>query len=332
MEILNAWREAKSQRLSLREFSEAIRLSERTLYYWLNPAESSNTGNKTKNEPPNKLTLEEKKKIIEVLHRPEWASFSPREVYYKLLDEEGVILASVSTFYRMARDRSLLAFRGKASGLGQKLNREKPHLLALAPNEVWSWDVSQIASSHRLQRFYLYVIVDIWSRLVVGWTLEEHEQSLHAIALWKEALQRQHISGQGLVNHKDNGSIMTAEEMIKFVKDARMIDSYSRAGVSDDNPFSESLFRTIKYFRSYPDYFETIAEGRTYFKKYFVDYNEEFRHSGIQFLSPSERHYGQEQKILDERNRLIEKFYQENAHRYSKSPKYFEPIKEVKIN
>jgi transposase InsO family protein len=222
--------------------------------------------------------------------------------------------------------------RRKTSAPGQKLNREKPHLVALAPNEVWSWDVTQIASTHRLQRFYLYVIVDIWSRLVVGWALEDHEQSLHAITMWKEALQHQHISGQGLVNHKDNGSIMTAEEMIKFVKDARMLDSYSRAGVSDDNPFSESLFRTIKYFRAYPDYFDAIEEGRTYFKKYFVDYNEEFRHSGIQFLSPSERHYGQEQKILDERNRLIERFFQENGHRYSNSPKYFEPINEVKIN
>lgn len=298
----------------------------------MSPTESSKAEPKNKKGPPNKLTLKEKKKIIEVLHRPDWASFSPREVYYKLLDEEGVILASVSTFYRIARERSLLTLRGKASSLGQKLNREKPHLVAMAPNEVWSWDVTQIASMLRLQRFYLYVIVDIWSRLVVAWTLEEHEQSLHAITMWKKALEEQHISGQGLVNHKDNGSIMTAEDMIKFVKDARMIDSYSRAGVSDDNPFSESLFRTIKYFRTYPEYFETIEEAREYFKKYFADYNEEFRHSGIQFLSPSERHYGQEQKILDERNRLIEKFYQENEHRYSNPPKYFEPIKEVKIN
>lgn len=286
---------------------------------------------KVKKEPPNKLTVEEKRKIIEVLRKPDWSSYSPRELYYKLLDEDGSILASVSTFYRIARAQSLLAIRRKTS-CGLKLNREKPQIVASGPNEVWSWDVTQIRSGNRLKRFYLYVIVDIWSRLVVGWTIEENEKSVHAITMWKHALQSQLISGQGLVNHKDNGAIMTAEDMITFVKDARMIDSYSRVGVSDDNPFSESLFRTIKYFRTYPEYFETIEEAREYFKKYFSDYNEEFRHSGIQFLTPSERHHGQEQKILDERNRLIKIFYQENGRRYSKPPKYFKSIKQVKIN
>lgn len=135
-----------------------------------------------KKEPPNKLTLDERKKVIEVLHRSDWSSFSPREIYYKLLDEEGSILASVSTLYRIARSQSLLAARVKTS-FGAKLNRVKPHIVALGPNEVWSWDVTQISSIDRLKRFYLYVIIDIWSRLVVGWTIEEHEKSFHAITM-----------------------------------------------------------------------------------------------------------------------------------------------------
>ena len=241
-------------------------------------------------------------------------------------------MASVSSFYRIARNENLLANRSRSESTGQKLNRETPHLVATGPNQIWSWDVSQIRSQERTIRFYLYVIMDIWSRYVVGWRLEDHEQSVHAIDMWKQALEAQSISGNGLTNHKDNGAIMTADEMIKFVRDAKMIDSYSRAGVSDDNPFSEAFFRTIKYFRNYPGSFVALTEGRNYFAKYFPDYNDEFRHSGIQFLSPSERHHGQEGKILDQRNRIVEMAYNENIHRYSSEPKKFNPITEVRIN
>lgn len=283
-------------------------------------------------DPPNKLTILERQKVIEVLHRPAWAALSPREIYYKLLDEESIILGSVSTFYRIARQENILNRRSKMNMTGQKLNRKMPHLVALKPNEIWSWDVTQIASTKSTIRFYLYVIIDIWSRYVVGWTLEEHEKTEHAIQMWKVALETQLITGHGLINHKDNGSIMTAAEMIQFVHDARMVDSYSRAGVSDDNPFSESLFRTIKYFRDFPERFDNLSLGRNYFTKYFFDYNDEFRHSGIQFISPVERHFGEEVKILNERNRLIEKFHNKNKHRYSGEPKHFKPILEVRIN
>lgn len=145
-------------------------------------------------------------------------------------------------------------------------------------------------------------------------------------------MENQLISGNGLVNHKDNGAIMRSKEMIKFVRDAEMIDSYSRAGVSDDNPFSESLFRTIKYFRDYPASFETIELGRTYFGPYFIDYNYTHRHSGIQFLFPASRHYGDEVNILNLRNSIIQKFVTQNSHRYSSKEKVFKPIIEVKIN
>lgn len=242
-----------------------------------------------------------------------------------------MILASVSTFYRIAKGANLLTKRSK-TGVLRPLNREKPHLVATGPNQVWSWDVSQIRSDTRSVRFYLYVIVDIWSRLVVGWRLEEHEQTELAIGLWKDALEKQCISGKGLTNHKDNGAIMTSKEMIKFVKDAEMVDSYSRAGVSDDNPFSESLFGTVKTFRTFPGHFTDLEAGRKYFEGYFEDYNCTYKHSRIQFITPAERHYGEEQKILDLRNSLMAKFYSSNPHRYTKRAKKFSPIVEVKIN
>jgi len=217
-------------------------------------------------------------------------------------------------------------------GAQNPLNREKPVLVATGINQVWSWDVSQIRSTRRTERYYLYAIIDIWSRLVVGWTLENHEKSEHAIRMWKEAIETQAITGKGLTNHKDNGSIMRSIEMLQFVKEADMIDSYSRAGVSDDNPYSESMFRTIKYFREYPEYFDSLLEGRDYFEKYFMDYNYTHRHSGIQFLTPAQRHFGEEEKILNIRNTVLEKFYNENGHRYSSRMKIFKPIVEVKIN
>jgi transposase InsO family protein len=219
-----------------------------------------------------------------------------------------------------------------ATNAGTKFNRDKPHIVATGPNEVWSWDTTQLRSDIRMIRFYLYVIIDIWSRLVVGWCLEEEEKTEHAIELWKQALEKQYITGDGLINHKDNGGIMTSGRMIKFVKATGMIDSYSRAGKSNDNPFSEAFFRTVKYFREYPGHFSSPAEGRAYLKKFFDDYNFVNRHSGIQFLAPAQRHYGEEEKILAKRNAVIDDFYKKNKHRYSSKKKLFLPITEVRIN
>ncbi|MBF0316484.1 MAG: transposase [Oligoflexia bacterium] len=269
--------------------------------------------------------------VKKALLDPALVDYSPREIYYKILDEEQRIIASVSSFYRIARNENLLTRRVKTN-FGNKLNRETPHLLATSINQIWSWDVSQIRSTTRTIRYYLYVIMDIWSRFVVAWKLEDHEQTCHAIALWKQALENQQISGNGLINHKDNGSIMTSKEMIKFVKDTSMIDSYSRAGISDDNPFSEALFRTIKYFRNFPDCFDTIELGRDYFGVYFEDYNYTHKHSGIQFLTPGQRHFGEEEKILKIRNNIIEDFHRRNTHRYPSKHKVFMPIIKVKIN
>jgi putative transposase len=310
-----------------------VGISARSFYYWqaqLNQGARGLTAT-PRTPPPNKLKTEERKQIVAVLLKPEWTDFSPREIYYKLLDEQQTLIASVSTFYRVARETGLLGRRGGV-GSGKKLNRETPHLTALKPNEVWSWDVSQIRSTQRLERFYLYVIIDIWSRFVVGWKLAAHEQTDLAIELWKDALEAQDITGKGLINHKDNGSIMTADEMLKFVKASEMIDSYSRAGVSDDNPFSESLFSTIKRFRTFPDTFESLAAGRNYFKTYFKDYNFLYKHSGIQFLEPATRHYGEEQKVLNNRNKVVGEFYEKHSHRYSLQPKTFNSILEVHIN
>ncbi len=287
---------------------------------------------KSKSKPPaNKLKPEEKRAVELELLRPVWSDLSPREIYYRVLDEEGRLMASISTFYRVAKEKGFLARSSKTKS-GLTLNRIKPVLTAVGPNEIWSWDVSQISTSSGTERYYLYVIMDIWSRYVVAWTLESHEKTKVAIQLWKTALEKQFISGKGLVNHKDNGAIMTSNEMIKFVRDAEMVDSYSRAGVSDDNPFSESLFRTIKYFREYPDYFEALEIGQKYFKSYFHDYNYTHRHSGIQFLYPASRHYGDGPNILKQRNGTIQEFVNKNRHRYSSREKIFKPIIEVNIN
>lgn len=329
--ILEQAVELKSKNVSFETFAAAMNIAPRSLYYWQKQSGASLTEKKPKSPPANKLKPEEKKEIMNALLRPNWSDISPREIYYRLLDEEQTLIASVSSFYRIARDKNLLTKRTKATR-GTKLNRQTPHLIATGANQVWSWDVTQIQTSNRLKRLYLYVIIDIWSRFVVGWVLMDHEKSTHAIAMWKQALEAQAVTGKGLINHKDNGAIMRSEEMIKFVHDAEMIDSYSRAGVSDDNPFSESLFRTIQYFRDFPGSFEDVHQGRLYFESYFKDYNFTHKHSGIQFLEPATRHYGEEPKVLDQRNAVVEEFYLKNRHRYSKKPKQFNPTIEVNIN
>lgn len=327
--------DAKQENVTIEEFGEAVGISPRSLYYWqkqLNKEKPETIADiKKAPAPANKLKPHEKKAVVSALLKSEWIDLSPREIYYKLLDDQKKVIASVSTFYRVARQSNLLGKRSKSTP-GKKLNRETPHLVAMGPNEVWSWDVSQIQSARRVERFYLYVIMDIWSRYVVGWTLEAHEQTNFAITLWKKAIEDQVITGKGLVNHKDNGAIMTSDEMIKFVRDAKMVDSYSRAGVSDDNPFSESLFRTIKYFRDFPEFFDDLDLGREYFTQYFKDYNSQHKHSGIQFIEPTARHYGEEEKILNMRNTVIQEFHGKNQHRYAGPPKHYKPILEVKIN
>jgi len=316
--------------VSILEFSQATNIPLRTLYFWKGlPPSSEKRGRKS--SPPNRLSTSERRSVVDVLLKPEWSDLSPREIYYKLLDEEQKIIASPATFYRVASENDLSARRGVKLP-SRKLNRATPHLLAIKPNEIWSWDVSQICSNVRTKRFYLYVIIDIWSRFVVGWALEDHEKTDYAIAMWKSALEEQAITGKGLINHKDNGSIMTSDDMIGFVKDAQMIDSYSRAGVSDDNPFSESLFSSIKRFREFPGSFVDLNAGRAYFTSYFSAYNYEHRHSGIQFITPADRHYGEEIKILDIRNQTVGAFQKENPHRYSGKHKVFNPIAEVNIN
>lgn len=314
---------------TIEECCAAIEVPERTFYRLKTGPDLRKRGRRS--APTNKLTLKERRSVVKLLLAPDTINLTPREIYYKNADEKQLIIASPATLYRVAKSDGLLVRRSKTEVTGA-LNRDKPCLVATSENQIWSWDVSQIRSAFRNQRYYLYVILDIWSRYVVGWALEENEKTDKAIALWKRALETQYLSGKGLTNHKDNGSIMRSGEMIKFVKDAQMIDSYSRAGVSDDNPFSEALFRTIKYFRTFPDFFESLENGRDYFETYFHEYNYEYRHSGIQFITPAQRHYGEEEKILNLRNKILKEFYEKNSHRFSSRHKIFHPIKVVKIN
>lgn len=333
---MDRYTEAVTVGIEISSFCWAFGLSKRTLYYWKHDLSAEGKvqkrDRKKSQTPANKLTTAERKEVEKALLQPTWSDLSPREIYYLMLDNENRVIASISTFYRVARDCSLLAYRYKSAKQGLTLNRDKPVLVATGSNQVWSWDVTQISTTRKTERFYLYVIMDIWSRFVVGWTLEEHEKSSIAIQLWKDALESQLITGKGLVNHKDNGAIMTSGDMIKFVRDAEMVDSYSRAGVSDDNPFSESLFRTIKYFRDFPERIESLATGREYFNKYFSDYNFCHRHSGIQFLVPASRHHGEELTILNKRNLVLQAFAKKKSHRFSSKQKVFKPIVEVTIN
>ena len=333
-DIVKNCKEAKKKGIEAKMFCDAVGVPERSFHHW----KASDNKDKTKidkrgrkTSPKNKLSRDERKEVVNLLLKKEWADLSPIEIYYKHLDEEGKIIASPSTFYRIARQENLLTKRTKTS-VKSPLNRDTPHLMTTGPNQVWSWDVSQIRSDIRYQRFYLYVIIDIWSRFVVGWILENHEKTEYAINMWKDALEQQYINGKDLINHSDNGSIMTSGEMLKFIEDVEMVDSYSRSGVSDDNPFSESLFGTIKTFRSFPRKFSDIKKGREYFEKYFNEYNYTYKHSGIQFITPAERHYGEEAKVLKLRNKIIMDFYENNSHRYSKQPKQFKPIKEVRVS
>jgi len=278
----------------------------------------------------NKLSQAVREEIINVINKPEYSTVTPYQIVPSLLDL-GEYIASESTFYRVMRESSQLKHRGK--GAAGKHNKPQP-LKASQANEIYSWDITYLMSPIKGQYYYLYMVMDIYSRKIVGWQVYDCESSSHAADLIEDIVIREKIAKNQLVIHSDNGSPMKGTTLRAKMIDLEIAPSFSRPRVSNDNPYSESLFKTVKYHYSYPENpFSSLKEARIWVEKFVLWYNDEHQHSAIKFVTPNQRHNGLDKVILENRKKVIEQAKKEHPERWNgRKTRNLEPINVVYLN
>lgn len=293
--ILADFGEAVTAGASCRSAAAVLGVSLRTLQRWRKELRDdgriSNRFAKT-----NALSPGERSEVIALACSPEFRGLGPNQIV-PMLAENGRYLASESTFYRILKRAGLLKHRS-ASRAPQRSRPDE--FIAAKKNQVWTWDITPLRSHTRGVFFRLYLMLDIWDRSVVGWAIHEEELGVHAAALLRETCAREAIDGNDLVVHQDNGGPMISWEFLSALS-AWGRPSYSRPGVCDDNPFSESMFKTLKYRPGYPGAFRTIDEARAWVAEFVEWYNLHHRHSGIGHVTPMQRRCGEDIAILERR-------------------------------
>lgn len=275
------------------------------------------------------LSEQEKQAIVKVSSCPEYRDLSPWQIVARLADA-GQYLGSESSFYRVLKQNDLLSHRHNSK---PRVHRRPKDLTARNPNQVWSWDITYLNSPIRGAYYYLYLVEDIFSRMIVGWTLEEVESADHGGRLMDRICQEQGIAKGQLTLHSDNGGPMTGATMVATLERLGVLPSLSRPAVSDDNPYSESLFKTLKYRPSYPDRaFSSIDHARVWVRRFVQWYNTEHLHSAIRFVTPGSRHLGLDPAILARRSVVYEKAKRRNPRRWSGKTRNWTPITEVFLN
>jgi len=279
---------------------------------WYRRQQSGDSCPKPRPTPERALTPEERQAVLDTLHSPRFADQSPAEVYATLLDE-GTYLCSVSTMYRLLR--ACQEVRERREQLRHP-NYAKPELLATTPNQVWSWDITRLLGPQKWTYYYLYVIMDIFSRYVVGWMIAHRESAPLAERLIRETIAKQNIVPSQLTVHADRGSSMTSKSVAFLLADLGVTKTHSRPYTSNDNPFSEAQFKTLKYRPEFPDRFGSIEDARAFCQVFFRWYNTEHHHSGIGLLTPEAVHTGRAQEVIEARQSTLLAAYERHPDRF----------------
>ncbi len=276
--------------------------------------------------PNNKLSDDEKTRIAAVLDSSKFAESNPNQIVPRLADQ-GIYLGSESTMYRILREFKMNMHR--QSSLPAKRHSPDP-LIANGPNLLWSWDITYLPSTVRGRFFYLYMVMDLYSRKAVACQVYEYESGDLAAELITDACLREKIPENQVTLHSDNGSPMKSATMLAKLQDLGVIPSFSRPSISNDNPYSESLFRTLKYRPEYPDKpFENICDAREWANRFIHWYNNEHLHSSIHFVTPEDRHNGRDIQILANRQRVYQEAKSKNPERWSGKTRDWNPVTEV---
>lgn len=287
----------EAQEFGVAQACEALDLSRATFYRQSRPMH----GPHRRRRHPRGLTTEEKAGVLAVLNEPRFADLAPAQVHATLLDEK-TYLCSERTMYRLLAQNAQL--RERRDQLRHP-NHPVPELLATKPNELWSWDITKLLGPAKWTYFQLYVVMDVYSRYVVGWMVAHRESNTLAKKLIEEACRREGVQPGQLTIHADRGSSMTSKPVAFLLADLGVTKTHSRPHVSNDNPFSEAGFKTLKYRPDFPARFGSIEDARGFCGDFFRWYNDEHRHSGIALLTPSDVHHGRAVTRLEARNRVM---------------------------
>lgn len=330
--LVNLIQAAQTSGARLDKACEEAMLSKRTYRRWyksgkvqadLRPAAMRAT-------PANKLSDAERQQVLDKCNEPKFTSLPPSQIVPTLLDD-GIYIASESTFYRVLKANGQLNRRGRIQG---KTKRSKPTAyVADAPNKVWSWDITYLASVIKGQFYYLYMFEDIYSRKIVGYEVHEQECGELAAELMQRNMLREQCFREPLVLHSDNGAPMKSLTMKAKLEELGVTASLSRPSVSNDNPYSESLFRTLKYRPQWPSAgFKSLIEAREWVEKFVTWYNNEHKHSKLNFVSPSVRHKMQDKAVLSKRKQVLEDARARNPKRWSNGIRNCDAIGAVMLN
>lgn len=274
---------------------------------------------------PRALSPEEEDHALEVLNQEKFMDKPPRQVYSALLDD-GIYLCSVGTMYRLLEAKNQLKERRNQTAHPPYA---KPELLATGPNQLWSWDITKLLGPAKWTYFYLYVILDVFSRYVVGWMVAPHESADLAKDLIGQTCDKQVIIPNQLTIHADRGSSMKSKAVALLLADLGVTKTHSRPSVSNDNPFSESQFKTMKYRPEFPDRFGSMVDARAFCQTFFTWYNWEHYHSGIAHLTPGIVHHGKAEQCLEKRREVLAKAFQAHPERFTKGVPFPEEVPEA---
>jgi len=308
---------------------EQLGLSERTLQRWCDTYNQGDQRAQPQRIAHNKLSERVREELLTLINSPGYRDLPPSQIVPRLADQ-GHYYASESTLYRLLRQERQLQHRH--AWRAHQHTRPAP-VVAEAPNALYSWDITYLPTRIKDVFFYLYVFIDIFSRKIVGWQVHECENGDYASALLQDICLREGIAKDQIVLHSDNGSVMKGASMLSMMQALGIIPSFSRPSVSDDNPYSEAWFRTAKYVPQYPGRFQDIHQAREYFERFVTWYNEEHYHSGIGFITPGQRHRGEDKAILAKRKQVYEKAKARNPERWNgRSTRKWDYTSEVYLN
>ena len=280
-------------------------------------ASHQTTAEVVKKAHPKALSPAEEQEVLTELNSARFADKSPYEVYGTLLDEDGRYLCSISTMYRILAKHGQNSPRGRQRAPG---HYQKPELLAEAPNQVWSWDITKLRGPQKWTYYYLYVILDIFSRFVVGWLIAPRESAQLAQELMASCYLQQGVQSEQLVIHADRGSAMKSKVVVQLLADLGVTKTHSRPYTANDNPFSEAQFKTAKYRPDYPQRFGSIQDARAWARSFFHWYNHEHRHTSLALMTPALVHAGQTVHVTQKRQKVLLAAYTTHPERFVSGP------------
>lgn len=303
-----------SSEVGIKSACEALEISRAGFYRMQTQRNTPFVKPDNRPSPPRALSLDERQGVLDILHTERFVDKAPYEVYATLLDE-GQYHCSIRTMYRILDNNKEV--KERRNQLSHPVY-QKPELLATAPNQVWSWDITKLLGPVKWTYFYLYVIMDIFSRYVVGWMIAPAESAILAEKLIGETCAKQNIERGQLTLHADRGSSMKSKPVALLLSDLGVTKTHSRPYTSDDNPYSEAQFKTLKYRPDFPERFGGIEDSRSFCQDFFPWYNKEHRHTGIGLLTPEAVHYGLAKDIQIARGKVLLSAYELHPERFVK--------------